>query len=64
MSVAQEKYEPLVAKTREVCCKFEKVLTLFGKCHNVYNGGTLTGNQIDELGKAIIFPINFTVISV
>ena len=33
--------------------QFYKVFTLFGKCHNLYNGGVLTKEEIDQLGMQI-----------
>ena len=30
--------------------KFKRAFILFGKCHNLYNGGVLTKEEIDQLG--------------
>ena len=36
---------------KRVAAQFTKALTLFGKCHNLYNGSTLSQKDIDDLGK-------------
>lgn len=41
----------LVPKAKEVYAIFKKAITLFGKCHNLYNGGVLTDYKINELGE-------------
>ena len=42
VSVAQEKCPDMLCHVREVYLHFKTAIGLFGKCHNIYNGGVLT----------------------
>ena len=35
----------------EIAAKFEKVLTLFHDCHEIYDSNIVTDAQIDDLGE-------------
>lgn len=41
----------MIEPAKRVSAQFTKALTLFGKCHNLYNGSTLSEKDIDDLGK-------------
>ena len=41
----------LLPKAQEVYSKFTRMLTQYGKCHRVFNGGVVDDTTIDQLGK-------------
>ena len=52
VSVAQEKCPEMLPHAREVYLRFKTAIGLFGKCHNIYNGGVTSDSDIDKLGKS------------
>ena len=50
-----EKCTELIPKAREVYNRHLKAITLFGKCHNGYNGGVISDKDIDTLGRQFIY---------
>ena len=49
--IAQEKCPSLLPEVTEAYTRFTIVITLFEKCHRVYNGGVTDDSTIDQLGK-------------
>ena len=57
-NVADERCETLLQKASETATKFKTLLTLFAKCHTVYNGQSyLTDDCLKDLGM-VVFQIH------
>ena len=50
-AVAQAICPDLMPSAKTVHNQFKKAITLFDKCHNLYNSGVLTNSDINQLGK-------------
>ena len=57
-----QKCTEIMPKAREVHNKHLKAITLFGKCHNRYNGGVISDEDMNKLGMKI--QILFLVVTV
>ena len=51
VAIAQEKCPSLLPEVTEAYTRFTTIITLFEKCHRVYNGGVTDDSTIDQLGK-------------
>ena len=51
VATAQRHCPALIPKATEIEAKFSKVLTLFHRCHEIYDGNVITDTQIADLGK-------------
>lgn len=51
VAIAREKCPVLLREAEQVYTRFTTALTLFEKCHLVYNGGVADDSTIDQLGK-------------
>ena len=51
VAIAREKCPSLLQEAEQVYSQFTTALTLFEKCHLVYNGGVTDDSTIDQLGK-------------
>ncbi len=49
VAVVQEKCPELLPKAKEVETHFITLISLFEKCHKVYNGGVADDTTIDKL---------------
>ena len=47
-----EAHPNLLQQARQVIDRFKQAFSLFGKCHNAYNGGVMDDTAIDQLGKS------------
>ena len=48
--VARTTCTHMLPQAEVVYHKFVKVITLFGKCHNIYNSGVVSDDEISQLG--------------
>ena len=53
--MAQAICPDLMPSVKTVHSQFKKAITLFGKCHNLYNSGVLTDGDINQLGKQMYY---------
>ena len=52
VALASQECPQLVSQAETVCDRFERALTLFSRCHNLYNSSKhLTSTDADSLGK-------------
>ena len=51
VAIVQEKCPSLLPEVTEAYTQFTTDITLFEKCHWVYNGGVTDDGTIDQLGK-------------
>lgn len=51
VAIAREKCPSLLQEAEQLYSRFTTALTLFEKCHLVYNGGVTDDSTIDQLGK-------------
>ena len=57
VSVAQEKCPDMLPHAREVYLCFETAIGLFGKCHDIYNGGVTSERDIQQLGMSKVVQV-------
>ncbi len=53
VAVAEEKCPALLPNARPAYIKFACALSLFAKCHHLYNGRGVTEEDIDQLGTCM-----------
>ena len=51
LDLAQAHSPSLVPEVKALSEKFQKLFTLFAKCHNIYDKNYVTDQEITELGK-------------
>lgn len=51
VKVAEDHCPAALSQAKAIEEKYEKLFTLFGQCHDIYDAKAVTDEQIDELGK-------------